>query len=70
MGFGVGVDLDANIAYVDGTVIFVTVDNPAYTYSINAPFGGGLTINAGSSYNITSGVTTLIKVAANTWCAG
>jgi hypothetical protein len=70
MGFSTTLELDANIAYVDGTVIFVTVDNTAFAYSINAPFGGGVSINAGSTYNITSGVTTLVKVTANTWCAG
>jgi hypothetical protein len=69
MGFGITLDTDSNIAYVDGTVIFVTVDSPAISYSINGPLGGGVTINAGSIYNISSGCTTLIKVAANTWCA-
>lgn len=70
MGFSAALEIDATIPYVDGTVIFVTVDNPAYAYSIISNVASGLTINAGSSYNITSGVTTLIKVAANTWCAG
>jgi carbon monoxide dehydrogenase subunit G len=69
MGFGITLDTDSNIAYLDGTVIFVTVDNPATSYSITGPGGGGVTINAGSTYNISGGGTTLIKVAANTWCA-
>lgn len=70
MGFQTTVEIDSNIPYVNGTVIFVTVDNPAIGYSIIAPMGGGVTINGSSFYSISSGVTTLIKVSANIWCAG
>ena len=69
MGFGIGLDTDSNIAYVDGTVIFVTVDSVSYGYSIVNAGASGVNINAGSSFSITSSVTTLIKVAANTWFA-
>ena len=69
MGFGINADDDSSIAYADGTVIFIAVDDVSYGYSIARSFGGSVTINGGTSYSINTSVTTLVKVAANTWFA-
>jgi hypothetical protein len=70
MGFGIGLNTDINTPYVDGTVIFVTVDSVSYGYSIVNAGASGVNINGASSFSITSSVTTLIKVSADFWYAG
>lgn len=66
MGFQLSVDNDASTPYVDGTEITIVVDNPSFGYSVIAG-PGPVTINGSSSASLTSYVSNLVKVAANTW---
>ena len=65
MSYPVTVPDDSTVAWVNGTEITYVVDNTAIGWSVQG--GSGVTINGLGSTGVFQYVTTIVKVAANTW---
>ena len=64
MGFGMTIPDDSTVSWSNGNEITVVVDSLS-SYTISG--GMGVSVNNTSTITLTSYVTTLVKVAANTW---